>query len=771
MNTLVDRTHDISRINYHVKDLATFGEILTSAAAAAFPDEIASRSQAGHGDERPRYQEIHVLLISWEDDNLGVVKEISELREVFQKTYCYSTKEFQIPSHKSHNALAKQILEFVDEPESKESLLIVYYGGHGYMNDDRQCIWSCTGEADSATVKWFGLQTMLEQAQSDILILLDCCAAASSTTSSGTGVIELIAACGFETWAPGVSEHSFTRSLIDELTYWAKGPTLTVALLHNKVLSRIKYWKPRFGRTGNYEHRKTPIYIVLANDGKQRSIELEPLRHQASSELEASVPPSGGPLSQWPSHSSAPSTKPSTDAGDNPSSSSQSSLSNVWPDPQYECPKVLVSLALEDDQILETEAWVEWLRSVPAVVQYAQVEGLYRSDSTLLLLSLPISIWDLLPKDPAVNFIGFVRSPDLLKAHNELKNSPISKPFTIQSQRKRTTCHQCQTLSVESATKCGNCGHLHCPQCLLEVPNPDSLAVSPIATDNKSLQRKLSDRLKAIAKEFRNPEVLYGPSDHFYDTNYSSPGLMYQTIQSIPPQHFTLKEAIRTCDRPHVAELYIFAYRISKELLQLHRRGWLHKNFSSDVVVFSDTHVESSGWDEGPRTTGTKLPEWNPPSALIYRRHPLYIVGIGDTNPRKRILGEFESVPYEVLRRMIHIHPDRKIKNYKKLGRPMYDYYSLGMVLVELGLWKQLGFLDLDIASMDESTEAPERWLRKYVPQLGEFMGPTYVEIVAWCLGVATENEINPKYDEVEDFEETVVYRMKYDLLYYTDQG
>jgi hypothetical protein len=309
---------------------------------------------------------------------------------------------------------------------------------------------------------------MLEQAQSDVLILLDCCAAASSTAGSGTGVTELIAACGFETWAPGVSEHSFTRSLIDELIFWADGLTLTVALLHNKVLSRIKYWKPRYGSTGNYEHRKTPIYIVLANDGRQRSIELEPLRHQASSELEARVPSSGGPLSQWSSHSSAPSTEPSTDANDNPSSSSQSSLSHVWPDPQYMCPKVLVSLALEDDQILETEAWMEWLRSVPAVVKYAQVQGLYRSDSTLLLLSLPISIWDLLPKDPAVNFIGFVRSPDLLKAHSVLESSSISKPSNIQSQQKRMTCHHCQTLSVEIATQCGNCGHLYCPQCLLE---------------------------------------------------------------------------------------------------------------------------------------------------------------------------------------------------------------------------------------------------------------------------------------------------------------
>ena len=84
----------------------------------------------------------------------------------------------------------------MDDFEGRDSLLIVYYGGHGYMNDDRQCVWSCTGEAEAATIQWSGLQSTLEHAESDVLILLDCCAAASSISGSGTGVTELIAACG-----------------------------------------------------------------------------------------------------------------------------------------------------------------------------------------------------------------------------------------------------------------------------------------------------------------------------------------------------------------------------------------------------------------------------------------------------------------------------------------------------------------------------------------------------------------------------------------------
>ena len=126
-----DRTHDISNTSYHVKDIKAFGEVLTSAAEAAFPNRGVSR-----------YKEVHTLLLSWEDDNLGVVDEINELEDVFRSLYGFEAQAWKIPSKRSHNSLAAKILGFLDDHESKDNLLIVYYGGHGEMNDDRQCVWS-----------------------------------------------------------------------------------------------------------------------------------------------------------------------------------------------------------------------------------------------------------------------------------------------------------------------------------------------------------------------------------------------------------------------------------------------------------------------------------------------------------------------------------------------------------------------------------------------------------------------------------------------------
>ena len=141
MKSIADRTHDISLINYHVKDLQSFGERVTEAAAAAFPNSF-GHEDALYGRAKCRYKRVHVLLLSWEADDLGVAKEIAELKDTFDKIYHYEVEHWKIPSNRSHNSLNRRLTNFIDDYEGEDTLLILYYGGHGYMNDDRQCIWS-----------------------------------------------------------------------------------------------------------------------------------------------------------------------------------------------------------------------------------------------------------------------------------------------------------------------------------------------------------------------------------------------------------------------------------------------------------------------------------------------------------------------------------------------------------------------------------------------------------------------------------------------------
>ena len=245
-------------------------------------------------------------------------------------------------------------------------------------------------------------------ADSDVLILQDCCAAAASSADGHSkGTTEIIAACGFEVSAPAVGEHSFTRALIEELRWSAQqrpGP-VSISLLHSKMLTRAKKsGNPRGAADGGSERRRTPIYIRVGDRSNQRCIELAPL---------AQLP------ELVPNQEASSTTQFSTTYPE----SVQSSLEELFPDLDFVSPKVLVSIALrEGETLLQTPDATNWLEHFPAVAKCVHVEGVYRSDdsSTVLLLMLPVAVWDLLPGDPAISFVAFVRSRNL-KHNSPLK--------------------------------------------------------------------------------------------------------------------------------------------------------------------------------------------------------------------------------------------------------------------------------------------------------------------------------------------------------------
>lgn len=134
--------------------------------------------------------------------------------------------------------------------------------------------------------------------------------------------------------------------------------------------------------------------------------------HKAPSiELSKLIPPEKMPEPQ-PPHSVTPPLLAGRAAGVGDSAlSTLNGLASSEPD--EDTPHVMISLALEDDQRLDINAWEQWLSAFPAMAKYVKVQGVFKSHSNLLLLSVPVMIWNLLPEDPAVSFIAFIRSNNL----------------------------------------------------------------------------------------------------------------------------------------------------------------------------------------------------------------------------------------------------------------------------------------------------------------------------------------------------------------------
>jgi len=119
---ITPNTHDVSHTGEHIPDISHFANDLERAAKAAWP----RRHQI-------RYSRVHALLLSWEDDDLGVVSEVNALKDVLADLYHYNVQTYKIPSIKPKRALDARLEDFLrkaEEEGGQETLLIVYYGGH-----------------------------------------------------------------------------------------------------------------------------------------------------------------------------------------------------------------------------------------------------------------------------------------------------------------------------------------------------------------------------------------------------------------------------------------------------------------------------------------------------------------------------------------------------------------------------------------------------------------------------------------------------------------
>src|SRR5436305_2921971 len=119
------------------------------------------------------------------------------------------------------------------------------------------------GKPRSPTLDWYSMQPMLKRDDCDVLFLLDCCYAANAARGESEGTNELLAACGREIEAEGVSDRSFTRNLMRKLRTFGSQP-FTVIQLYDRLMKDRK-------RLLN-----TPVYYPLSSRNKP-SIRIAPM--------------------------------------------------------------------------------------------------------------------------------------------------------------------------------------------------------------------------------------------------------------------------------------------------------------------------------------------------------------------------------------------------------------------------------------------------------------------------------------------------------------
>lgn len=267
------------------------------------------------------------------------------------------------------------------------------------------------------TVKWNGIQHALEEAESDVLLLLDCCSSGTANTDVGHGVTELIAAAGFNGTANPVGANSFTEALITELTLMRNLPAFTVGALYSKILCRLQSRLPSPGEPP----QRPPLHVVLTqNHQLPRSIRLSPQRARSQNMSHISLaqdtiqgPPSPNIVNMSSSNSSL-STKDSP--RQYPSTPPESSAS---PDLES-CAKIIISIKLKETFTpldFPVDLFGDWLQMMPVLAEQVRIEAGFTSFSTVVIMSMPICVWCYLQDDPAISVVGLTRSSNFLHAH------------------------------------------------------------------------------------------------------------------------------------------------------------------------------------------------------------------------------------------------------------------------------------------------------------------------------------------------------------------
>ncbi|KAJ0352810.1 hypothetical protein COL154_003614 [Colletotrichum chrysophilum] len=314
-------------------------------------------------------EDVQALLLHWGSDDLFVLPELEDLERCLREDYAFNTDIFAIPSENSHLELMMQVGKLIKDHEAQDTLFLVYYGGHARIDESRQSTW---------------------------------CA-----------ITETISASSWDAIAPDPGRYSFTNALIEVLQEW-RLRTFSAAMLHAEVLARLKHPRPITINGKLFEARSTPVHFMMTTNHKAPSIEMSRI-----------VPPDARPPS--------PPQDTTANGSDNPDqlTGGRGPGAPVSEDPNEDTPHVMISLALEDNQQLDLNAWEQWLSNFPAMAKYVKVQGVFKSHSTLLLLSMPVMVWDLLPEDHATSFIAFIRSNNMMLQGGQKDKAEAEVPVGV----------------------------------------------------------------------------------------------------------------------------------------------------------------------------------------------------------------------------------------------------------------------------------------------------------------------------------------------------
>jgi serine/threonine protein kinase len=245
---------------------------------------------------------------------------------------------------------------------------------------------------------------------------------------------------------------------------------------------------------------------------------------------------------------------------------------------------------------------------------------------------------------------------------------------------------------------------------------------------------------------------------HFDDEPRHRIGIVFERPDNTTP--ISLRERMAQDRRSNrVRELgqrFNVAKTIVLAIYRMHSVGWLHKSMLSENILFSESVNEDALHLSTPFLCGFDFSRPDAPNEMT-ERIPSIMIQV--YNDQERSLYRHPDLDYK------HSAEDpTKLKPRSTRYRKEYDIYSLGIILLEIGLWYPIK----DLSKKDQTLEEfRQRLLEKYLPELRYRMGDRYFNVVHKCLcggfgnesseiavseGSSTEEEYICEYEQSQKF-------------------
>ncbi|KAL8703364.1 MAG: hypothetical protein Q9201_003449 [Fulgogasparrea decipioides] len=173
---------------------------------------------------------------------------------------------------------------------------------------------------------------------------------------------------------------------------------------------------------------------------------------------------------------------------------------------------------------------------------------------------------------------------------------------------------------------------------------------------------------------------------------------------------------------------FVLATKIATAVLYVHCNGWVHKSLRSNTILMFE-RVDAKASRKFPQALGEPFL-----SGFMYARR--------DHDPTPKQYGQLFSEELDVYR-----HPDRQGREPATRFSMCHDVYSLGVILLEIGLWRRVG-IPLESASVDgvpsleKTAQNMKESLVKRARSLRVKIGQKYQDVVMLCLNIGENEEI-----------------------------